>query len=63
MSESSGRDSASREAGSQEVSPKAREPMYMFSVARICTTSRWPRSRGPGGGSYNYWKKEGVRKN
>ncbi len=52
ISESSGSRSGSRPAGSQLVRPKARLPMYMFSVARIWTTMRSPETRGSAVNTY-----------
>ena len=52
MSESSGSRSGSRPAGSQLVRPKARLPMYMFSVARIWTTMRSPGTSGSAVNTY-----------
>ena len=37
MSASSGREDTATVAGSHEVTPNAREPIYMFSVSTTCT--------------------------
>ena len=39
MSASSGREDTATVAGSQEVTPNAREPIYMFSVSTTCTNN------------------------